>query len=275
MNISTKNYTSHAHQSSSSSRILPLGLPNMIHLLRRRVQEHGEKTVYTYLNDGESQETRLTYGALERRALAIAAHLQSCISPGERVLLLYPPGIEFPAAFFGCLCAGMVAVPAYPPHSKQFLANLRAVASDAGATVALSMAATLAEYQGQIEQTPGLMSLKWIATDTLPDDLAKGWQEPSLGPDALAVLQYTSGSTGNPKGVMVSHGNLLHNSAVIHAVFGNSPNIRAVIWLPPYHDMGLIGGIIQPVFAGAEVILLSPVHFIQKPLRWLMAHLTL
>ena len=271
MNISTKNYTSHAHQSSSSSRILSLGLPNMIHLLRQRVQEHREKTVYTYLNDGESQETRLTYDALERRVLALAAHLQSCFSPGERVLLLYPPGIEFPAAFFGCLCAGMVAVPAYPPHSKQFLANLRAVASDAGATVALSMAATLAEYQGQIEQTPGLKSLKWIATDTLGDDLASGWQEPSLGPDALAVLQYTSGSTGNPKGVMVSHGNLLHNSAVIHTVFGNSSNIRAVIWLPPYHDMGLIGGIIQPVFAGADAILLSPVHFIQKPLRWLMA----
>lgn len=243
----------------------------MIDLLRQRVQEHREKTVYTYLNDGESQETRLTYGALERRVLAIAAHLQSCISPGERVLLLYPPGIEFPAAFFGCLCAGMVAVPAYPPHSKQFLANLRAVASDAGATVALSMAATLTEYQSQIEQTPGLLSLKWIPTDTLADDLASGWQEPSLGPDALAVLQYTSGSTGNPKGVMVSHGNLLHNSAVIHAVFGNSPNIRAVIWLPPYHDMGLIGGIIQPVFSGADAILLSPVHFIQKPLRWLMA----
>ena len=130
----------------------------MIHLLRRRVQEHGEKTVYTYLNDGESQETRLTYGELERRALAIAAHLQSHIAPGERVLLLYPPGTEFPAAFFGCLCAGMVAVPAYPPHSKQFLASLRSAASDSGATVALSMAATLEEYKGQIEQTPELMS---------------------------------------------------------------------------------------------------------------------
>lgn len=271
MNISTKNYTTHAHQSGSDPRILPLGLPNMIDLLRQRVQEHREKTVYTYLNDGESQETSLTYGALERRALAIAAHLQSCVSPGERVLLLYPPGIEFPAAFFGCLCAGMVAVPAYPPHSKQFLANLRAVSSDAGAAVALSTAATLEDYRSQIEQTPGLMSLKWIPTDTLADDLASDWQEPPLGPDALAVLQYTSGSTGNPKGVMVSHGNLLHNSAVIHAVFGNSPNIRAVIWLPPYHDMGLIGGIIQPVFSGGDAILLSPVHFIQKPLRWLTA----
>ncbi len=271
MNISTKNNLSQAHQPSSSSMNCMQDVPNLIHLLRRRVQEHGEKTVYTYLNDGESQETRLTYGELERRALAIAAHLQSHIAPGERVLLLYPPGTEFPAAFFGCLCAGMVAVPAYPPHSKQFLASLRATASDSGATVALSTSATLEEYRGQIEQTPELAHLKWIPTDTIPDDLAYGWQEPPVGTDSLALLQYTSGSTGTPKGVMVSHGNLLHNSSVIHAVFGNSQSIRGIIWLPPYHDMGLIGGIIQPVYAGGDVILISPVHFIQKPLRWLMA----
>jgi 8-amino-7-oxononanoate synthase len=240
-------------------------------MLRRRVQEHREKTVYTYLNDGESHEIRLTYGELERRALAIAAHLQSHISAGERVLLLYPPGIEFPAAFFGCLCAGMVAVPTYPPHSNQFLASLIAAVSDAGPTVALSTSSTLEEYRRQIEQTPGLATLKWIATDTIPDDLEKSWQEPLLGPDSLAVLQYTSGSTGMPKGVMVSHGNLLNNSSVIQAIFGNTPSSRGVIWLPPYHDMGLIGGIIQPVFAGADAVLISPVHFIQKPLRWLMA----
>jgi 8-amino-7-oxononanoate synthase len=271
MNISTKNFASHAQQPSSSSSICPLGLPNMIHLLRQRAQEQWEKTVYTYLTDGESQETRLTYGELEQRALAIAAHLQSCISPGARVLLLYPPGAEFPAAFFGCLCAGMVAVPVYPPHSKQFLASLIATVSDAGATVALSTTATLEHYRDQIENNPELVSLKWIPTDTIANDLADDWQEPLLGADALAVLQYTSGSTGNPKGVMVSHGNLLHNSAVIHAVFGHAPSLRGVIWLPPYHDMGLIGGIIQPVYAGGEAILLSPVHFIQKPLRWLMA----
>jgi len=271
MNISTKNFASHAQQPSSSSSICPLGLPNMIHLLRQRAQEQWGKTVYTYLTDGESQETRLTYGELERRALAIAAYLQSCISPGARVLLLYPPGAEFPAAFFGCLCAGMVAVPAYPPHSKQFLASLIATVSDVGSTVALSTTATLEHYREQIENNPELVSLKWIPTDTIANDLADDWQEPLLGADALAVLQYTSGSTGNPKGVMVSHGNLLHNSAVIHAVFEHAPSLRGVIWLPPYHDMGLIGGIIQPVYAGGEAVLLSPVHFIQKPLRWLMA----
>jgi len=272
MNSSMKDDLSHGNQRGSSSTICTQGLPNLIHLLRLRVQEHREKTVYTYLKDGESQEAGLTYCELERRALAIAAHLQYLLSsPGERVLLLYPPGIEFPAAFFGCLCAGMVAVPTYPPHSNQFLARLEATVSDAGPTVALTTASTLEEYRRQIDQTPGLRALKWIPTDTIPDDLANAWQEPSLGADSLAILQYTSGSTGSPKGVMVSHGNLLHNSSVIQAVFGNSPNSRGVIWLPPYHDMGLIGGIIQPVYAGADAILISPVHFIQKPLRWLMA----
>jgi 8-amino-7-oxononanoate synthase len=271
MNNSMKDDLSHANQPSSGSTICMQGLPNLIHLLRRRAREHREKTVYTYLKDGESQETRLTYCELERRALAIAAHLQSHLSPGERVLLLYPPGTEFPTAFFGCLCAGMVAVPTCLPYSNRFLASLEARVSDAGPTVALSTASTLEEYRRQIDQTPGLTALKWIPTDTIPDDLANAWQEPPLGADSLAVLQYTSGSTGSPKGIMVSHGNLLHNSSVIHAVFGHSPSMRGVIWLPPYHDMGLIGGIIQPVYAGADAILISPVHFIQKPLRWLMA----
>src|SRR5665647_60774 len=204
MNISTKKDLISAHQPNSSSMICTQGLPNLIHLLRLRVQEHRGKTVYTHLNDGESQETKLTYGELERRALAIAAHLQAHISPGARVLLLYPPGLEFPAAFFGCLCAGMVAVPANLPYSNRFLASLGATVANAGPTVALSMAATLEEYRRQIEQTPELASLKWIPTDTIPDDLAMGWQEPLLGADSLAVLQYTSGSTGSPKGIMIS-----------------------------------------------------------------------
>jgi acyl-CoA synthetase (AMP-forming)/AMP-acid ligase II len=142
-------------------------------MLRRRVQELGEKTVYTYLNDGESQEIRVTYCELERRALAIAAYLQSQLFPGERVLLLYPPGIDFPGAFFGCLCAGMVAVPTNLPNSNHFLASLGAKVSDAKPAAALSTASTLEEYRRQIDQTPGLARLKWIATDTIPEKIMK------------------------------------------------------------------------------------------------------
>ena len=264
-----KGNLSHAQQPGSDSTICPIS--NLIHLLRWRVQEHREKTVYTYLKDGESQETRLTYGELERRALTIATHLQSHLPSGARVLLLYPPGIEFPAAFFGCLCAGMVAVPTNLRYSNRFLASLGATVSDARPTVALSTTSTLEANMRQIDQAPGLADLKWIPTDTIPDELANAWQEPPLGADSLAVIQYTSGSTGSPKGIMVSHGNLLHNSSVIHAVFEHSPSSRGVIWLPPYHDMGLVGGIVQTVYAGMDTILISPVHFIQKPLRWLVA----
>ncbi|MFH0725768.1 MAG: aminotransferase class I/II-fold pyridoxal phosphate-dependent enzyme [Pseudomonadota bacterium] len=258
-------------QQSAEETICMQALPNLIHLLRRRVETDREKTVYTFLKDGELQEARLTYGKLECRALAIAAHLHSLLSPGERVLMFFPPGIEFPTAFFGCLCAGMVAVPTYLPYSNRFMASLGTTVSDARPTVALTTTSTLNEYRRQIDQIPGLMALKWIPTDTIPDELATDWKEPLVGADTLAVLQYTSGSTGSPKGVMVSHGNLLHNSSLIHAFFGNSPSSRGVIWLPPYHDMGLVGGIVGTVYAGMDTILMSPVHFIQKPLRWLMA----
>ncbi len=266
-----KDDLTHANQPGSGSTDCAQGIPNLIHLLRRRVQDHREKTVFTYLKDGDSQETRLTYRELERRALAIAAYLQSHLAPGERVLLLFPPGIEFPAGFFGCLCAGMVAVPTYLPYSKRFLASLDATVCDARPTAVLTTTSTLEEFRRQIDQIPGLMALKWIPTDTIPDNLATAWKEPSLDTDALAVLQYSSGSTGSPKGIMISHGNLIHNSFAIHAAFGSSPSSRGVIWLPPYHDMGLVGGIVGTVYAGMDTILISPVHFIQKPLRWLTA----
>lgn len=271
MKNSMKGDLAHGNQRSPGSPIYTQGLQNLIHLLRRRAEARQDKTVYTYLKDGELQEARLTYGELERRALAIAAHLQSLVSPGERVLLFYPPGIEFPTAFFGCLCAGVVAVPTYLPYSNRFLASLDATVSDARPTVALTTASTLEDFRRQIDLIPGLKALTWISTDSIPDDLATTWKEPPIGADSLAVIQYTSGSTGSPKGIMVSHGNLLHNSFVIHSAFGNSPGSRGVVWLPPYHDMGLVGGIVGTVYAGMDTILISPVHFIQKPLRWLTA----
>ena len=227
-----KDDLSHGNQPSSRSTICTKRLPNLIHLLHRRVQEHGKKTVYTYLKDGESQETRLTYCELERRALAIAAHLQSHLSPGDRVLFALPSWHRVSHGILRVLVCGHGCRAGLSPHSSQFLASLVATVADAGPTIALTTASTLEAYRHQIDQTPGLTALKWILTDTIPDDLANAWREPSLGADSLAVIQYTSGSTGSPKGVMVSHGNLLHNSSVIHAVFGNSSSNRGVFWLP-------------------------------------------
>lgn len=240
-------------------------------LLNHRANVSCEQTAYTFLHRGETELNRLTYGELEQQAKAIATFLQSLKASGERALLLYPPGIEFIAAFFGCLYAGVIAVPAYPPRRNQKMDRLQAIVKDAKATVVLTTASVLSKLKNRLELSPNLQALHWLATDDVDISLAQSWQKPKLNKENLAFLQYTSGSTGTPKGVMISHGNLIHNSDLIHKSFGHKPESKGVIWLPPYHDMGLIGGVLQPLYAGFPVILISPADFLQKPLRWLRA----
>jgi len=244
-------------------------LSSLVDLLNYRAQNQSKSTAYTFLQDGETEAFRLTYKELAQQARAIACQLQMAPTV-SRALLLYPPGLEFIAAFFGCLYAGVVAVPAYPPRPNQNLSRLQAIVASSQATVALTTTSLL----GNIDcfaQNPDLAQLHWIATDQIASELAEAWQEPELSSDQIAFLQYTSGSTGKPKGVMVSHGNLLHNCALIHHCFEDTPNSIGVSWLPPYHDMGLIGGVLQPLYVGAPMILMSPVAFLQKPVRWLQA----
>ncbi len=216
----------------------------------------------------------MTYAELDRQARTIAAQLQRLGAAGERVLLLYPPGLTYIAAFFGCLYAGAVAVPAYPPNPARLertLPRLQAIVGDARPLVALSTAAICMMVEALSAQVAGFGAMRWLATDTLAETLAEDWQEPSVGPETLAFLQYTSGSTAEPKGVMLTHGNLLHNLELIHGAFEHSAESCGVIWLPPYHDMGLIGGILQPLYGGFPVTLMSPVAFLQRPLGWLEA----
>jgi acyl-CoA synthetase (AMP-forming)/AMP-acid ligase II len=243
----------------------------LVDLLRYRALHQPCKIAFTFLQDGETEASSLTYQELDRQARAIAAQMQSLGGRGERALLLYPPGLEFIEAFFGCLYAGVVAVPAYPPRPNQCLSRLQAIVADAQATIALTTTTVLSNVERQFAQSGNLQDLRWLATDNIASALASDWQEPTVSSDNLAFLQYTSGSTGTPKGVMVSHGNLLHNSALIHKCFEHTPNSRGVIWLPPYHDMGLIGGVLQPLYGGFAVTLMSPTAFLQKPLRWLQA----
>lgn len=244
---------------------------SLVDLLSYRAQNHSASTAYTFLQDGETEAGSVTYEELDTQARAIASQLQSLVAAGSRALLLYPPGLDFIAAFFGCLYAGVVAVPAYPPRRNQNMSRLQAIVADAQATVALTTRFLLDNIEGRFDENAELTNLRWLATDNIANDLATGWQEPQLSSHTLAFLQYTSGSTGTPKGVMVSHGNLLHNSALIHQCFAHTPNSQGVIWLPLYHDMGLIGGVLQPLFGGFPVTLMSPVDFLQKPLRWLQA----
>lgn len=245
--------------------------PDLVELLRHRATYQPDEIAFTFLVDGEDQQVHVTNQELDRQARAIGGWLQSLGLEGERALLLYPPGLEFIAAFFGCLYAGVVAVPVYPPRKNRSLQRIQAIAEDAQAKVALTTDAVIRRVEPLIDETPHLKQLRWLATCHVPRHMEDRWQKPPITRETLAFLQYTSGSTGTPKGVMLNHGNLLHNSALIAYVFEHTRSGLGVFWLPSYHDMGLIGGILQPLFVGRPNILMSPMAFLQKPFRWLWA----
>ncbi len=247
------------------------GPSNLVDLLRHRAAHQGQDRAFSYLVDGESEEIQWTYAELDRRARAIGAWLQLQGLVGERALLLYPAGLDFIAAFFGCLYAGVVAVPAYPPRRNRSLSRVQVIADDAEAKVALTTQDVHERVQPFLDQSPNLKALRWQATDQLEAGLERDWQHPDVYGDTLAFLQYTSGSTGTPKGVVLNHANLMHNSALIAYAFEHTRSGRGMFWLPSYHDMGLIGGILQPLYIGQWNVLISPVSFLQKPYRWLQA----
>ena len=191
-----------------------------------------------------------------------------------RALLLYPPGLDFVAAFFGCLYAGVIAVPSYPPAPSRpgrGQPRLKAILEDCSPRFVLTTEALAARVASLREELPGLAECEVIVTESIPEALAESWQAPEIGPETIAFLQYTSGSTSDPKGVMVSHGNLAHNEEVIREACGHDERSTFVSWLPIYHDMGLIGGVLQPLWVGAACVLMAPVAFLQRPVRWLRA----
>ncbi len=244
------------------------------------VQHHAEHfpndLALKFLVDGETKEACYTYAELDRRARSIAARLQAEASPGSRALLLFPPGLDYIASFFGCLYAGMVAVPAYPPDpSPQRLARtlprLQTIVADSSSTVVLTNAMIHGIAPALYPHAPEFADLNWIAVDKLDLDTAETWIRPELEEDTLAFLQYTSGSTGTPKGVMLTHGNLIADIELIHQKFGHTSESVAIHWLPPYHDMGLIGAILTPVHGAFPAVLMSPMSFLRRPIRWLQA----
>jgi acyl transferase domain-containing protein/acyl-CoA synthetase (AMP-forming)/AMP-acid ligase II/pimeloyl-ACP methyl ester carboxylesterase len=244
---------------------------NFVDLLQHRTLQQPEQLVFTFLQDGETELGSLTYYQLEAKARSIATYLQNFDAKGERALLLYQPGLDFIAAFLGCLYAGVVATPAYPPRANRSVDRLLSIVNDAKAKFALTTQYLVEGIQTRFIEQSGSDGVIFVATDSISIELASQWQHPNLKPDDLAFLQYTSGSTGTPKGVMVSHGNLMANSAAINYCFQNTPEQNAVSWLPPYHDMGLIGCIIQPMYVGLSMYMMSPVSFLQRPFRWLEA----
>ena len=247
---------------------MALGSKNLIEILKYRSKYQPDKQAYIFLQDGETESASLTYGELDRLAISIARNLQ--LWEGERALLLYPSGLEFITAFFGCLYAGVVAVPVYPPRRNQKLSRLLAIVNDAQAKVALTTSSILADIENRWEQEAELARLKVVATDTITANHQE-FVPRSVTRSSLAFLQYTSGSTGTPKGVMVTHGNIIHNQQLIQTASGHSEKTIFLGWLPLFHDMGLIGNVLQPIYLGIPSILMPPSAFLQQPVRWLAA----
>lgn len=243
----------------------------LVELLRDRGSNQPERLGYRFLLDGEQDEACLTYSELDRRARAVGAWLQSNGAAAERVLLLYPPGLNYVVAFLGCLYAGAVAVPVYPPRLNRSLQRLEAIVADAQATVALTTDQIASRAASSFRQSPVLSRLRWLITEDIPGDIESDWKAPAIDSNTLALLQYTSGSTGAPKGVMLTHENLLSNSDLLAQAFEYDSESHVVSWLPVYHDMGLIGGVLQPLNGGFPCTLMSPMAFLQKPVRWLQA----
>ncbi|GFN33270.1 fatty acyl-AMP ligase [Paenibacillus xylaniclasticus] len=245
---------------------------HLVDLLEYRAWSQPDLVLYTFLADGERIEHKLTAAELRERAVATAAALQQIGSPGEPVLLLYPPGIEFLVGFMGCAYADMIAVPVYPPHLRKPTPRLAAISKDTGAKIALSthkLCEDVREAALQGDHLSYLNGLRWLAADKLPEGLT--WNPPAIDGNGVMFLQYTSGSTSTPKGVIVSHQNLLFNMSMMAKYFQLSPQTRGVSWLPAHHDMGLIGKLLTALHTGYSLTFMSPVSFMQKPLRWLQA----
>ena len=241
----------------------------LVELLHQRAKQHPKQIAFSFWAEDDIGEIHWTYGELDERARMIGAQLQALNAAGEHILLLFPPCLDYVAAFFGCLYAGAVAVPAYPPRLNRPMPRLQAIVSDAQVTTALTADQVLTSLESRFDHLPDLRELRWLATDRATSHLATDWQPPAITANSLAFLQYTSGSTSTPKGVMLTHGNLLHNLAAIQRCFETNVDSRGVFWLPLYHDMGLIGGMLGTLYSGGTSILMSPVDFLQRPLRWL------
>ncbi|MEG4517833.1 MULTISPECIES: amino acid adenylation domain-containing protein [unclassified Microcoleus] len=242
---------------------------NLVELLKNRALHQPEQK-YTFLLDGKTETASLTYRELDAIARSHAARLQTLGVTGDRALLLFPPGLDYLAAFFGCLYAKVIAVPLYPPKLKRNLAKISAIALDAGATVAIAPARHRENLEQLCQQAPELKGLRWLTAEMLSGDGEK-WQQPPIHPDEVAYLQYTSGSTSTPKGVMVSHANVLYNIEYIDRGFNHDSESVAVTWLPPFHDMGLIDGLLKPLYLGIPSYFMPPAAFIQNPMCWLEA----
>lgn len=245
---------------------LSLRFSTLVDALRAWADTAPERAAVVYLSDGERETARLSYRELDREARRVAASLLRVVEPGDRALLCFPPGADFVVAFLGCLYARVIAVPVYPPRSVRHLGRLGAIVADAEARVALTNAGTVRGFQGS-----GALPVPLLIVEPIGSGEPAPWRAPAVSGSDVAFLQYTSGSTSDPKGVVVAHANLAANITMFSEELGIDETSRCVSWLPVYHDMGLIGCLLAPLWQGATTVLMSPLAFVQKPVRWLRA----
>jgi acyl-CoA synthetase (AMP-forming)/AMP-acid ligase II len=244
------------------------GPATFLEALQPHFDRFASKDALIFLGDGANETDRLSYGALERRSRAVSAAVAAAGLGASPVLLVYPPGLEFAVALIGCFRAGAIAVPTPYLVPNRAWERIAAIARDVRPKAVLTLSA-LVEQRDRLVLPPELSTAAWIATDTIGED--NGAALPSPGAEAIALVQYSSGSTGAPKGVVISHANLVHNQEMLKRVFAHRSDSVGITWVPTYHDMGLIGGLLQTLYCGASSILLPPLHVLQRPWLWLQA----
>lgn len=245
----------------------------LVDVLAYRAVHDADRIAFTWLVDGDADARDLRWAELWRQSRSVAAWLAARGARGERALLMFEEGLDYLPALFGCMAAGALAAPVHPPDPRRLartLPRLQTIARDAGARFVLTTADILAAARPAVADDPTLGAAEWVATPGLPDASAD-WVDPGLGPDDLAYLQYTSGSTSTPKGVMVSHRNLTHQLADFDTGYDHRPDSVMVSWLPATHDLGLVYGRFMPLWIGMRCVFLSPAEFMRRPVNWLRA----
>ena len=254
-----------------SSMTSSVGFASLVDYLRDQAARRPDVMAFAWLDDGENESDRLTYAELDRQVRATAALLGERRMSGERVLLLLPPGLDLVKALYACLYANAVAVTtALPsPRGGDTLARMLSIAQDSMPGAIFTTPALKETFGSQVGRHEGFKDALWLTEDDV--DVQAEWRDAGRRREDLAFLQYTSGSTASPRGVMISHGNLVHNAEQIRQAMGHTEGATGVSWLPLQHDMGLVGCVFEHAYAGMSTALMSPLHFIQRPVRWLRA----